>query len=108
LSAHGVESAAALLLLDLDLFKEVNDSMGHDAGDAPLIEVARRLVATMREARRPSHAGDTDTLYKCADLALYEAKRCGRSSWRLYVPPPLETSGELSRAHGIGDDASAS
>jgi diguanylate cyclase (GGDEF)-like protein len=41
--AHGV---TALMLLDLNRFKEINDTLGHSAGDKVLIEIARRLEAT--------------------------------------------------------------
>ena len=47
----------AVLMLDLDRFKDVNDTLGHPVGDALLRKIADRLTATLRETDRVARLG---------------------------------------------------
>ncbi len=136
----------ALMLLDLDNFKNLNDTKGHDIGDLLLCEVAQRLLSAMREGdtvarlggdefvvvleglstlaaeaanhaeavaekiraslsepyqlqenryqTSPSigvvmfrgHQDSIETLFKCADISMYQAKQAGRNTIRFYDP----------------------
>ncbi len=51
------QSSAALLLIDLDRFKEVNDTLGHHYGDHLLIEVARRMQKALRRGEMVARLG---------------------------------------------------
>ncbi|MFH1499585.1 MAG: GGDEF domain-containing response regulator [Verrucomicrobiota bacterium] len=69
----------SLVLLDLDRFKSINDTHGHPAGDAVLVEVARRLSADVRRTDRLArHGGEEFALLlveTAQDAALAQARR---------------------------------
>ena len=129
----------AVVLIDLDRFKYVNDTLGHDVGDELLVEIARRLKSILRDddivarlggdefvlvfgglpdethveplvqkllrqlrgnfrlssrtvyttcsigiSLAPTDGGDSSTLLKHADLAMYSAKAQGGDSYRRF------------------------
>ena len=55
--AHRDHESVAVLYIDLDRFKEVNDTLGHEAGDRLLVDAARRIVGCVRESDTVARQG---------------------------------------------------
>jgi diguanylate cyclase (GGDEF)-like protein len=71
--ARRTDRAVALLLIDLDRFKDVNDSLGHAYGDQLLVEVACRLRAGARDTDVVARVGGDEFVVILADLEPGEA-----------------------------------
>jgi diguanylate cyclase (GGDEF)-like protein len=66
LAAHE-EPQVAVLFVDLDGFKVVNDSLGHDAGDALLIQAAQRISGVLHEGETAARLGGDEFVIICRD-----------------------------------------
>ncbi|MDD3846967.1 MAG: GGDEF domain-containing protein [Syntrophorhabdaceae bacterium] len=106
---------AAIVMLDLDKFKDVNDTYGHDEGDLLLKASAERLAGVLRKtdtvarfggdefvlsittsigiSMYPDDGQDEDTLVKNADTAMYKAKNTGRNRYEFYMHRPSGDDG---------------
>ncbi|MGI9657780.1 MAG: diguanylate cyclase domain-containing protein, partial [Gaiellaceae bacterium] len=95
--------AVAVLFIDMDDFKAVNDSLGHQAGDALLVEVAVRLRRVLRPADTPARLGGDEfavLLEGCSGVA--DANRAANRIAEAFAEPFVVHEREVVIAASIG------
>ena len=101
--AERSEKAAAVLFLDLDNFKLVNDSLGHEAGDSLLVSVAERLRACLRaEDTAARFGGDEFTVLLEGVTDATEAARVADKITQALLEPFVLDSREVFVTTSIG------
>lgn len=85
--------STAVLLVDLDHFKQVNDGLGHDAGDTVVTSAARRIAETVRGDDIVGRLGGDEFLIVVRDVV--DPMQPARMAWRLVEAfrEPFEVAG---------------
>ncbi|WP_371480049.1 diguanylate cyclase domain-containing protein [Kitasatospora sp. NBC_00315] len=86
-AAAGGEKGLAVLFCDLDGFKSINDRFGHNAGDAVLVEVARRLQQVVREGDTVARLGGDEFVVLADGIGREEAKELSNRLRTAIIPP---------------------
>ena len=98
---HGETSA--VLFLDLDGFKPINDAYGHGAGDKVLVEVGRRLERTARSADMVARLGGDEFVVLCEDTGAEDAQQLvGRIHAALQDPIALDDGTSVAVGTSVG------
>ncbi|MDJ0427811.1 EAL domain-containing protein [Rhodococcus fascians] len=85
----------ALLLLDVDDFKIINDSLGHDVGDRALVHFSRRLAATARPGDTVARLGGDEFLMICNHIDdVAHAERVAECIRSALAAPTAEDEGD--------------
>jgi diguanylate cyclase (GGDEF)-like protein len=100
-SAEGL--SGALLLLDIDHFKAINDRYGHAAGDTVLVEVGRRLAAGLRREDVVVRWGGEEFLIHAHAVAAEQALLLARRTLERVMVEPVDTAvGALPVSMSLG------
>ncbi len=103
MAARRKQRHVAVLYLDLDRFKVVNDTLGHDTGDFILKDVARRLSACVREVDTVSREGGDEFVVILPDLEHPESARVVADKILAELTRPVEIGGhEIHVTPSIG------
>jgi diguanylate cyclase (GGDEF)-like protein len=98
---HG--SSFALVLLDLDEFKQINDTYGHDVGDAVLAEAARRMRCEVRAEDLLARIGGEEFGWLLPDVDGAAAWVAAERARQALIARPFPTVGRVTLSAGVCD-----
>ena len=93
-----------LMIIDLNHFKEINDTLGHKAGDAVLIEVARRLQSALRDSDTLARLGGDEFAVVLPNVknARRTGEKVANKILRALLPPVKYEENELYVGGAVG------
>jgi diguanylate cyclase (GGDEF)-like protein len=92
--AQSLGQKVAVFLLDIDYFKQINDSLGHADGDVLLATVGQRLLASVRESDTVARMGGDEFVIVMPEFrTIQDVERCAQEIMR-NASQPVEISGQ--------------
>jgi diguanylate cyclase (GGDEF)-like protein len=101
-AAMGARDGAALLLVDLDHFKQANDRHGHSAGDAMLVAAGHRMQAVLRDGDLVARLGGDEFAVIAPGLAAGAATQLGQRLHAALCQPVPFGDAQLPLAASLG------
>jgi len=107
-AAERSDRRLSLLMLDIDHFKRINDTHGHAAGDAVLVEIARRIEQTKRLSDVAARFGGEEFVILAVDTPLDAANRLAERLRAAIAATPIEANGlrlDVTVSIGVAEKA---
>jgi diguanylate cyclase (GGDEF)-like protein len=93
----------SLVIVDVDGFKEINDRIGHLAGDAVLAEIADRIRQVVRSADVPCRVGGDEFAVIVPEVEVGQAQQLVRRIQRAVSAQPIARAGRVRVSAGVAD-----
>ena len=102
-AAHHDGQPLSLLMLDVDNFKAINDTRGHQSGDRVLVEIGRRLVAVCRDTDMVARWGGEEFVILLRGCALHEGVRIAEKVRATIADTPFIDAGAVTVSIGVAE-----
>jgi diguanylate cyclase (GGDEF)-like protein/PAS domain S-box-containing protein len=95
------QNSYAVLLMDIDFFKKVNDTHGHSVGDSVLQQLAQILKTTLRESDFAARYGGEEFLLLLPNTELFEARLVAEKIRHTIEATPHPVAGKITVSIGV-------